>query len=340
MNDVKLFLKDLSENEISQITALAVRQKFSKGQLVFTEGEVGDTFYIIEDGEVLVYFTKDGDAAPLCTLGAGEFFGEMSIMHNDRRSASVKASEDSTLLCVGADDFKRLVMGQPSLAERLNKLLTARSEELILRETLIDTTGIQGKHLYVSIKGDPSLRESALFRERYESPVDKILAPLAQAVRNLLVDFCAYQVTINFNSAEIRTRSVFDPFREALHTAERLVDAAYIDRHFQAIGYDEKIDLIRKIQHITMDQPQFSRLPLARKNIFKKSDDRWQPLLACDVIRLISKLAELRAVEHFYLRNFCISLTQDAIRMQFNCDGTHIVSSEDYDSFLDSNFAI
>ena len=340
MNDVKLFFKDLSATEIAQITALAVRQKFSEGQLVFTEGETGDTFYIIEDGEVLVYFTKDGDTEPLCTLGVGEFFGEMSIMNNDRRSASVKAAEDSTLLCVGADDFKRLVMEQPRLAERLNKLFAARSEELILRETLIDTTGIQGKHLYISIKGDPSLRESALFRERYESPVDKILIPLAKALQNLLVDYCAYQVTINFNSAEIRTRSVFDPFREALHTANRLVDAAYIERHFQSIGYDEKIDLVRKIQHLVTEQPQFSRLPLARRNIFNKSDELWQPVPVNDVIRLISKLAELRAVEHFYLRNVCISLTQDAIRMQFNCDGTHIVSSEDYDAFLDSNFSI
>lgn len=51
----------------------------------------------------------------------------------------------------------------------------------------------------------------------------------------------------------------------------------------------------------------------------------------------MSQLAKLRSIQSFYLRNFSISMIQDAIRMQFNCDGTHIVSAEDYQNFLRDN---
>jgi len=248
--------------------------------------------------------------------------------------------KDSTLLCVRAQEFHGLLKSAPWLGEKLKHLRTARNEELILRESLIDTTGIQGKHLYVSIKGDPSLRESAFSRERYESPVDKILQPLAEVLSRLLVSSCAYQITINFNSGEIRSRSMFDPFRECLHSAQRLLETAYVERHFQFIEFDEKIEFIRKIQQFSTSQPQFFMLPEAQQNIFRKSNEQWQPLTQIDVVRLLSKLALLRNVPHFYLRQFSVSLTQDAIRMQFNCDGTHIVSADDYDTFLESNFAV
>lgn len=49
------------------------------------------------------------------------------------------------------------------------------------------------------------------------------------------------------------------------------------------------------------------------------------------------RLATLRTIPNFYLRNFAIRLTRDAVRMQFNCDGTHIVSAEDYPRFLEEN---
>jgi hypothetical protein len=51
----------------------------------------------------------------------------------------------------------------------------------------------------------------------------------------------------------------------------------------------------------------------------------------------ISRLPDLRRIPDFYLRNFMLSMTRDAIRMQFNCDGTHIVGAEDYLLFLEEN---
>lgn len=51
----------------------------------------------------------------------------------------------------------------------------------------------------------------------------------------------------------------------------------------------------------------------------------------------MSRLDMLKTIPNFYLRNFAIRLTRDAVRMQFNCDGTHIVTAEDYPRFLEEN---
>lgn len=52
---------------------------------------------------------------------------------------------------------------------------------------------------------------------------------------------------------------------------------------------------------------------------------------------MIDKLPVLRNIPDFYLRNMGISITRDTIRMQFNCDGTHIISTKDYNQFLADN---
>ena len=63
----------------------------------------------------------------------------------------------------------------------------------------------------------------------------------------------------------------------------------------------------------------------------------WQPVAREDIAETIGKLSLLRSIPNYYLRNFAINTVQDAIRMQFNCDGTHIVSSEDYQRFIVEN---
>jgi len=338
MNKRHLFFDDLSDTDVEQIKTNAYTQQFQKGELIFSEGDPVYTFYIIEQGSVSVFFTKDGEKKELGTLTSGEYFGEMGIINQDKRSASVITLQDTNLLCIDRDSFISFMENHPLLAEKINKILIPRNEELILRESLMDITGLRSEHMYVSIKGDPSLRETALFRERYESPVDKILSRLEPGLEELLLNRCAYQLTINFNSGEIRIRSVFEPFKEEVHTADMLVDPAYIERHFPKITYKEKIEFIYSACEFISTHPRFKQLPVQWKNIINKTHDQCQPLAKEIVIMVMSRLSKLRDIPNFYLRNLGINITQDAIRMQFNCDGTHIVCSDDYQKFIKQNF--
>lgn len=331
------FFQNLTDSEISEIKAHSHITEHSKNELIFSEGDAFDSFYIIESGKVYIYVEKCGVDEPIKVLEKDDYFGEMAIFNNDRRTASAMAYDDIVLLRVDKDYFLSFVRSHPKLSKKINATLMKRNEELIVRESLIGITGMSANKLHVSIKGDPSLRESAFYRERYESIVDRILPELQPVLENLLLNRCVYRVFINFNSGEIRTSSVFEPFNEEIHTANKLLDKAYIERHFQAISYNEKSNFIKRtFKFISVDEI-YKRSPSYMKNVFNKLHSSWQPIQSEEISRVMSQLSTLRGIQSFYLRNFSISVIQDSIRLQFNCDGTHFVSSKEYQQFLEEN---
>lgn len=90
-----------------------------KDQIIFNEGDTGDCAYIIEKGRVLVYLTKDKEEIPLTILGEGEIFGEMALIDNQSRSASVRALEEVRLAIV----TKQQVLERISTADKVVQLL-------------------------------------------------------------------------------------------------------------------------------------------------------------------------------------------------------------------------
>ncbi|MGZ3772076.1 MAG: EAL domain-containing protein [Pseudobdellovibrionaceae bacterium] len=90
-----------------------------KDQIIFSEGDTGDCAYIIEKGRVLVYLNKDQEEIPLNILGEGEIFGEMALIDNQNRSASVRALEDVRLAIV----TKQQVLERVATADKVVQLL-------------------------------------------------------------------------------------------------------------------------------------------------------------------------------------------------------------------------
>ncbi|HWU44414.1 MAG TPA: EAL domain-containing protein [Bdellovibrio sp.] len=101
------------------MTIAAQSVNIHKDQIIFNEGDAGDCAYIIEKGRVLVYITKDREEIPLSILGEGEIFGEMSLIDNQDRSASVRALEDVRLSIV----TKQQVLERISTADTVVQLL-------------------------------------------------------------------------------------------------------------------------------------------------------------------------------------------------------------------------
>jgi CRP-like cAMP-binding protein len=337
MSEDQLLFQELSEAELQEIQTGSILKEFSESEIIFKEGDVLDSFYIIESGAVSIHIDKSGQSEQICLLKKGEYFGEMAIFTRNKRTATAIASDETLLRCVGKDDFLEFVKSHPSIEEKINVVLAKRNEELSLKESLMGATGINAKKLHVSIKGDPSLRESAFMRERYESVVDKILPELQSSLQELLLNRCIYRVFLNMNSGEVRTYSVFNPFNEEIHTANKLISKSYIERHFPLIKYEDKAEYIKRLFNFIVTDALFKKIPNHFQNIFNKSNADWEPVTTEEINSVISKLITLRNIESFYLRNISISIVQDAIRMQFNCDGTHIVSSEDYQQFLKDN---
>ncbi len=210
-------------------------------------------------------------------------------------------------------------------------------EELVLRECILSATGLNEGSIQIGIKGDPSLRETSLERKKYESPVDRVMDQLVVNLEELLINRSTYRVFIGFNSGEIRTQSIFDPLRQEIHEAEKLADRAYIDRHFPVISYADKIQAMRDIYQMIQKSKWFDKVPEFWRKIFLKRHQSWEPMTEEEVHRILSTLKLMRSLPDFYLRNITICIVQDMVRMQFNCDGTQIISAENYQKFLEQN---
>lgn len=337
MNHTPSFIHKLSQQHIHFLKKHAVKYFFSAKDLIFAEGDNVDAFYIIESGRVSIYFDQHGQREEICVLGPGDYFGETAIFNQDKRTASVMTLDDAVVFGVDKETFLLLLQQNMDLSDRLYSILSQRNEELVLRENLVNTTGVRGNKLQISIKGDPSIRETAFYRAKYESIVDKVFSELEPVLEELLLQRSVYKVYVGFNSGEIRTSSVFDPFAEEVHAADKLIQRSYIHRHFPEISYQEKFKMIRGVYQFVAESPHFNQLPSHWINIFHKLRSHWKPVVESDITNVLKNLTQLRNIPDFYLRNISISIIQDAIRMQFNCDGTHIVSAEDYQHFLGSN---
>lgn len=335
-NDSCIF-RYLSELELKEIKNYSARITYDRGELVFSEGDLVGSFYIIESGYVSIFINKGGREEQICILEPGDYFGEMAIFNKNTRTASATAIEPTTLLSIDKDKFLDFIQSHPDISEKINKILTVRNEELALKENLSNVTGIHGNKFHVAIKGDPSLRETALSRKRYDSMVDSILPQLVSSLEDLLLNRCVFQVFVGMNNGEIRTHSVFDPFEEEIHTANKMVDSAYLNRHFHLIPYAIKAEMIKGMYQFISDNPYFNHLPDHWKSMYAKARKDWQPITKKEIVSAMQKLPELRNLPSVFLRNFGISMVQDAIRLQFNCDGTHILSSKGYEQFIEEN---
>jgi CRP-like cAMP-binding protein/uncharacterized protein (DUF2225 family) len=100
--------------------------ELEKGQTLFVEGDEGKEMYIILSGAVQVFLLRDGLQIILANMKAGRFFGEMSLLEQEPRSACAIALEPTKLLVVNGGNFQDFICQNPSLAIKLMKGLSGR----------------------------------------------------------------------------------------------------------------------------------------------------------------------------------------------------------------------
>jgi CRP-like cAMP-binding protein len=114
----------------------ARRRSFDRGEVVFHEGDPGDSLHLIEKGRFVIRVTTPmGDRATLAILGPGETFGELALIAPAPRSATVAALEPAETYSLSKTDFEQLRRDHPSVNHVLVAVLAAslrRMDELLL----------------------------------------------------------------------------------------------------------------------------------------------------------------------------------------------------------------
>lgn len=112
---------------------LSLFERFAKdyraGQIVFCEYEPGDSFYLINSGKVKIVKIIGNIEKTIDVLQPGEFFGEMALLENAPRSASIIVVEDCRILEFNRDNFEVLMTNNPQLALKLLHLFSKRIDD-------------------------------------------------------------------------------------------------------------------------------------------------------------------------------------------------------------------
>lgn len=109
------------------LLAEGMRQvRFARGEEIIRQGEPGDSLYLIQSGDVSVQLTVDGHRSEVARLGAGQFFGEMSLVTGEPRAATCAAQTDVTCYVIDHAAMERVLAARPQLAEEISAVLGER----------------------------------------------------------------------------------------------------------------------------------------------------------------------------------------------------------------------
>jgi CRP/FNR family transcriptional regulator, cyclic AMP receptor protein len=118
----------LDERELGEVAKVAVPRRWERGEVIFREGDSGDTCYLIKSGAVLLTRQhQDGRVVAIAECRLGAMFGELAMFRGERRSATAEAIEATEAVALLAPDMARLIRGNPDIA---NDLLAALAERV------------------------------------------------------------------------------------------------------------------------------------------------------------------------------------------------------------------
>ena len=203
------------------------QKEYESGQVIICEFEPGDSFYLVQSGEVQLVKYVNGSMSKLDILKPGEFFGEMAILDNSPRSATCMAAGAVQCLEFNKENFKVLITGNPQIAIILLKLFCKRIYDqkrrvriLTIRDPLTriydvfcmyDDMGLSTRSIEKSrsfnIKAQDIVQWTGLPAERVQEELDKLSA------KKKLQIYDGYMVVSNIEemrySVEIKMQSRF-----------------------------------------------------------------------------------------------------------------------------------
>lgn len=112
-----------------RLMAVAKTETHAAGEVVVKQGDAGDAFFIVSEGELAVLVEEDGKERQLAVLEKGAFFGEVAALLGETRSATVKATAAVTLMRFEMPQVKGIIADYPTVRQVLVRLALKRNEE-------------------------------------------------------------------------------------------------------------------------------------------------------------------------------------------------------------------
>jgi small-conductance mechanosensitive channel/CRP-like cAMP-binding protein len=132
------FLAVLDAPALRLLAEQARKRVYLPGELVVREGEPGEEFFVIVEGEAEVMIKTGEQTTTVATLKKRQFFGEMSLLTGAPRSATVQAKSQLTVTVIGKDAMSQVIASNRNLVDQIGTILTARQSELATTRETVD----------------------------------------------------------------------------------------------------------------------------------------------------------------------------------------------------------
>ncbi|MDR5586169.1 Crp/Fnr family transcriptional regulator [Clostridium aquiflavi] len=144
--------ENLNNEELIEIVKTINHKEYSKGDVIFTEGNVANTLYFVNKGKIKLYkYTKDGKEQILHVLSEGDLFGELDLIKPSKYGFNSKAIVNSKICTLTKDEMKDIIMRKPEIGI---KVLETVGERLAKVENLVQnlaTNDVDSRMAYLLI---------------------------------------------------------------------------------------------------------------------------------------------------------------------------------------------
>ncbi|MBI4616841.1 MAG: cyclic nucleotide-binding domain-containing protein [Planctomycetes bacterium] len=128
LRSIDLF-SELNEELLARLAERCGERTLIAGEALFSEGDPGDTLFVIEEGKIEIFKEEPWARTVIATLGPGSFFGEMAVLGGGRRTSSARAVEDATLVFLKEKAIRTILAKIPAVAFAIFSCLIHRLEE-------------------------------------------------------------------------------------------------------------------------------------------------------------------------------------------------------------------
>ena len=136
----------LTEEQLEQVQQITSSRELSRGELIFSEGDEGNGFYVVVKGRIKIFkLSPEGKEQILHIIGPGEPFGEVAVFAGRSFPANAQAINNSRLLFLPRSDFVSLISGNPSMAMEMLAVLSMRLRQFTMQIENLSLKEVPGR---------------------------------------------------------------------------------------------------------------------------------------------------------------------------------------------------
>jgi CRP-like cAMP-binding protein len=213
---------ELDERELASIAAVAKTRRYAKDDVIFHADESGDVFCLIKEGQVKVtMISPEGKEIILSLLGTGEFFGEMALIEDEPRSATVVATEPLELVTIWRSDFLQILAENFSITKKVLMEMSHRLRNASNRIESLATMDVYGRlarfFLDLAREQGKSLDNGyvAVTRPTHQA-IANMIGTSRETVSRLIHDLMRQNLLLSEGKTIYLRKSALDQFRAEL----------------------------------------------------------------------------------------------------------------------------